>query len=97
MWCLVARGLARAVILLLSSLNGNNGFKLDGENNYDHSGWSVSTAGDINGDGYNDVVIGAYGYPSGYASKAAAMWCLVARGLAGRYPAAFQPQRQQRL
>ena len=65
MWCLVARGWARLVYLLLSSLNGSNGFKLDGENNYDHSGYSVSAAGDINGDGYADVVIGAYGYPSG--------------------------------
>ena len=37
--------------LLLSSLNGTNGFKLDGENNSDYSGFSVSAAGDINGDG----------------------------------------------
>ena len=36
--------------LLLSSLNGTNGFKLDGENNGDWSGVSVSAAGDINGD-----------------------------------------------
>ena len=51
-------------LLLLSSLNGVNGFKLDGENNNDYSGFFVSTAGDINGDGYADMVIGAYGYPS---------------------------------
>ena len=51
--------------LLLSSLNGTNGFKLDGENNNDQSGFSVSAAGDINGDGVDDLLIGAYGYPSG--------------------------------
>ncbi len=49
--------------ILLSSLNGTNGFKLDSENNGDFSGYSVSTAGDINGDGYVDLLIGAYGYP----------------------------------
>ena len=53
--------------ILLSSLNGTNGFKLDGENNNDISGYSVSTADDINGDGYADLLIDAYGYPNGTA------------------------------
>ena len=52
-------------IIALSSLNGTNGFKLDGENNNDYSGWSVSAAGDINSDGYDDLIIGANGYPGG--------------------------------
>ncbi len=51
--------------ILLSSLNGTNGFKLDGENNNDLSGISVSGAGDINGDGIADLLIGAYYYPGG--------------------------------
>ena len=51
--------------ILLSRLNGTNGFKLDGENNGDRSGYSVSAAGDINGDGHADLLIGAYGYPKG--------------------------------
>ncbi|MBS0349974.1 MAG: FG-GAP repeat protein, partial [Proteobacteria bacterium] len=49
-------------IFNLSSLTGTNGFKLEGENNDDQSGYSGSAAGDINGDGYTDLIIGAFGY-----------------------------------
>ena len=52
-------------VFRLSKLNGSNGFKLNGENNGDHSGYSVSAAGDINDDGYDDLIIGAYGYLGG--------------------------------
>jgi len=45
----------------LSSLNGSNGFRLDGVAAYDQSGRSVSAAGDINGDGLGDLIIGAFG------------------------------------
>ena len=51
-------------LLALSSLNGTNGFKLDGEASEDQSGISVSTAGDVNGDGYSDLLIGAHGFNS---------------------------------
>ena len=58
-------GVGKTGDLLLSSFNGSNGFKLDGESNGDNSGTYVSAAGDINGDGYADVMVGAEGYPSG--------------------------------
>ena len=51
--------------LLLSSLNGKNGFKLDGENSNDNSGYPVTAAGDINGDGYSDLLIGALNHNAG--------------------------------
>ncbi len=43
----------------LSTLNGSNGFILTGIDAGDQSGWSVSSAGDVNGDGYDDLIIGA--------------------------------------
>lgn len=43
----------------LSSLNGSDGFRLTGTALYDYVGYSVSNAGDVNGDGLDDVVIGA--------------------------------------
>ena len=45
----------------LSTLDGTTGFRLDGINAGDHSGDSVSSAGDVNGDGFDDLIIGAYG------------------------------------
>jgi len=38
---------------------GANGFRIQGVNERDTSGGSVSSAGDINGDGFDDLVIGA--------------------------------------
>ncbi len=43
----------------LSSLNGATGFRLEGVSADDRAGTSVSSAGDINGDGFDDLIIGA--------------------------------------
>ncbi|MHC5767887.1 MAG: beta strand repeat-containing protein [Nostoc sp.] len=44
----------------LSTLNGTNGFAINGIEEGDFSGWSLSSAGDINGDGIDDLIIGAF-------------------------------------
>jgi hypothetical protein len=43
---------------------GTGGFVIHGESQYDRSGNSVSSAGDVNGDGLADLIIGAYGADS---------------------------------
>ena len=48
-----------AASLDLAALDGTNGFRLDGIDAYDHSGFSVAGAGDVNGDGIDDLIIGA--------------------------------------
>jgi len=45
--------------LELSTLNGSNGFVINGIDESDYSGISVSSAGDVNGDGFGDVIVGA--------------------------------------
>lgn len=47
-------------VLELSALDGNNGFQINGEVAGDRSGRSVSGAGDVNGDGFADLIIGAH-------------------------------------
>jgi hypothetical protein len=46
-------------LILLSNLTGKLGFKITGEHQYDQSGISVAAAGDINGDGFADLIIGS--------------------------------------
>jgi Ca2+-binding RTX toxin-like protein len=45
----------------LSMLDGSNGFVINGIDAFDYSGYSVSSAGDVNGDGFDDLIIGARG------------------------------------
>ncbi|MEM9923449.1 MAG: putative Ig domain-containing protein, partial [Cyanobacteria bacterium P01_D01_bin.50] len=53
----------------LSSLNGSNGFVINGIDRGHRSGYSLSSAGDINGDGVDDLIIGApFAAPNGNSS-----------------------------
>ena len=56
-------------LFTLSSLNGVNGFKIDGEELGDASGFSTNLAGDFNGDGYTDLVIDSFGNNNNKAGR----------------------------
>ena len=53
-------GIGLSGVLQLSELDGTDGFVLSGVSAGDFSGLRVSGTGDINGDGLDDLVIGAY-------------------------------------
>ena len=55
--------------LNLADLNDSNGFVINGIDEFDYSGRSVSAAGDVNGDGIDDLIIGARGADPGTASE----------------------------
>jgi Ca2+-binding RTX toxin-like protein len=48
-----------ATIDLETIAAGTGGFVIHGESAYDRSGWSVASAGDVNGDGFDDLIVGA--------------------------------------
>ncbi len=65
----------------LSSLDGNNGFAINGVAAADRSGISVSAAGDVNGDGVDDLLIGARGANSNGENSGASYVVFGARGV----------------
>src|SRR5262245_43296689 len=50
-----------AEIDLATVAAGTGGFVIHGQDVKDYSGWSVASAGDVNGDGFDDIMIGAIG------------------------------------
>ncbi len=72
----------------LANLNGNNGFVLQGIDEGDELGYSVSSAGDVNGDGFDDLIVGASGAGPDVSSNAAGE-SYVVFGRAGGFNASF--------
>ena len=65
--------------LNLSTLDGTNGLRISGVAAGDLCGVSVREAGDFNGDGFGDLIIGAHGADSNGADSGAAYVIFVAR------------------
>jgi Ca2+-binding RTX toxin-like protein len=74
-------------IFELSDLDGENGFRLDGEASGDRAGLSVASAGDFNGDGFADVIVGA---PSSDVNGDASGATYVVFGKASGFDAALE-------
>ena len=82
----------------LSSINGTNGFKVNGEGEFDGAGISVAPAGDVNGDGFADVFIGAYeARPNGVFRAGAGYVVFGKASRLSRRNGALHAQRNQRL
>ena len=56
----------------LASLTDSDGFKIVGESDRDYAGISVSSAGDVNGDGNGDLIVGAHHNDEGGSGAGAA-------------------------
>ena len=86
MWCLASP--EDSATLALGDLDGSDGFRINGVNATDYSGHSVSSAGDVNGDGFDDLMIGAEGAdPSGMDTAGESY---VVFGRADAFPAAME-------
>ena len=72
----------------LAGLDGGNGFVLDGIATGDGAGFAVSGGGDVNGDGYADLLIGAPNASAGGANGAGQSYLVLGFGTVGGHPIA---------
>ena len=77
----------------VAGLDGSNGFRLDGIDEFDDSGSSVAGAGDINGDGIDDLIVGA---PISRTRRRKLRGIRFCRGIRGE-PRSRRARRHQRL
>jgi hypothetical protein len=74
---------------LANVASGVGGFVIHGVDNVDWAGWSVDAAGDVNGDGFDDLLIGAYRADGPGNGRANSGDSYVVYGHAGAFPAAI--------
>ncbi|MGD1917225.1 MAG: integrin alpha, partial [Phycisphaerales bacterium] len=78
-------------VLELAGLDGTTGFRLDGIDENDQSGWAVASAGDVNGDAVDDLIIGTRLADPGGRPGAGEMYVVFGRGPgAGGFPSSIQ-------
>jgi Ca2+-binding RTX toxin-like protein len=82
-----------ASIDLAEVAQGRGGFVIHGEDVRDYAGGSVSAAGDVNGDGIDDLIIGANGADAAANAKSLAGGAYVVFGRNGVFPAAIDLAR----
>ncbi len=70
---------AEASGFVMDSLLKNSDVQFWGEDGGDYSGRSVASAGDVNGDGYDDILIGAYGDEDGGGNLAGQTYLILGR------------------
>ena len=73
-----ADGLEDGVVELANVARQRGCWKLLGEEDYDHMGTSVASAGDVNGDGLPDVIIGARRHTAGTGDTIGAAYLISA-------------------
>ena len=82
----VAGGAAAFGTIDITSLDPADGFIIEGAGDGDQTGYSVSGTGDVNGDGIDDLIVGAP-YGDGGAPDAGQAWVIYGRDVAGGAPA----------
>jgi len=64
-YVIFGKAAAFGTVFLFPTLAPPDGFLIEGEANNDDAGSSVASAGDVNNDGYDDIIIGAERYGTG--------------------------------
>jgi len=64
-----------------TALSASTGFRIVGAEQYDNSGFSVSGAGDVNGDGIEDIIVGAFGAKSSSGVNIGVSYVIFGRNL----------------
>jgi hypothetical protein len=68
--------------ILIDPLSTSANFSAEGNQTGANFGWAVATAGDVDGDGYSDVIIGAPGYDGGQTDEGRVfIYCGTSTGL----------------
>lgn len=79
------------VNFILSGLDGDNGFTIEGLAEFDYCGYSVASAGDVNADKIPDILVGAFSADPGAHTNAGQAYVIFGRKSSNPFPAAVDP------